>query len=241
MLNIAICDDDMVLCSQLEEILLSLQRTKQFEIEVFYTGEELLRFISEGSYFDIIFLDIEFRTTSGIEIGKKIRDEINDEMTQIVYISGKESYAMELFEIRPLNFLIKPLQEGQIEQVLKKAMKIIDRSSRFFDYKNGRTLVRVPVKDILYFESSGKRVRIIAQNETHEFYGKLSDISRQLSSNDFVQIHKSYLVNYFHIISYQYERIRLTNKQVLAISQQNRKSVGNWLLNRRKEEAHEPL
>ncbi|MEL7568552.1 MAG: response regulator [Dehalobacterium sp.] len=80
------------------------------EIEVFFSGEKLYQFICEGACFDIVFLDIELPKISGIDIGKKIRDEMHDETTKIVYISGKDSYAMGLFDVRPLNFLIKPIK-----------------------------------------------------------------------------------------------------------------------------------
>lgn len=70
----------------------------------------MYQFICEGACFDIVFLDIELPKISGIDIGKKIRDEMHDETTKIVYISGKDSYAMGLFDVRPLNFLIKPIK-----------------------------------------------------------------------------------------------------------------------------------
>ncbi len=238
MLHIAICDDDSVACAEVEEILLSFRNTlpTKIEIEVFYSGEDLYGFITSGGCIDLIFLDIEFKTVNGIEIGKKIREEMKNETTQIIYISGKESYAMELFEIRPLNFFIKPLQAEKIKKAVKKAIELIEKGNQFFEFKNGRNLLRVPIKNILYFESNGRKVRLITQNEIHEFYGKISDIEQQLNSKDFFQIHKSYLVNYFHVTEYQYESVKLTNKEVLIISQQNRKSTCNWLLQRRKEE-----
>jgi DNA-binding LytR/AlgR family response regulator len=238
MLHIAICDDESTICAQIEDILLSLRDTLpvKIEIEVFYSGDDLYRFITSGACIDLLFLDIELNTLNGIEIGKKIREELNNEATQIIYISGKESYALELFEIRPLNFLIKPLQANKIEKSVRKAIEFFEKGNQFFEFKNGRNLIRIPVKNIQYFESNGRKIKVFTQNEVYEFYGKLSEIEQLLCGKDFFQIHKSYLVNYFHVAEYQYESIRLTNKEELAISQQNRKSVGNWLLQRRREE-----
>lgn len=238
MLHIAICDDESTVCTQIEAILLSLRDTLpvKIDIEVFYSGDDLYSFITDGACIDLIFLDIELNTINGIEIGKKIREELNNEATQIIYISGNESYAIELFEIRPLNFLIKPLQADKIEKSIRKGIELFEKGNQFFELKNGRNLVRIPLKNILYFESSGRKVSAITENGVYEFYDKLSEIEHRLFGKGFFQIHKSYLVNFFHVAEYQYESIQLTNKEKLAISQQNRKSVCNWLLQRRREE-----
>ncbi len=109
MLRFAICDDESIIYVQLEKMIerISQNYSKKIEIEVFFSGEKLYQFMCEGACFDIVFLDIELPQINGIDIGKKIRDEMHDEITKIVYISGKDSYAMDLFDVRPLNFLIK--------------------------------------------------------------------------------------------------------------------------------------
>ncbi|MCR6545872.1 LytTR family DNA-binding domain-containing protein [Dehalobacterium formicoaceticum] len=161
---------------------------------------------------------------------------MHNENTQIVFISGKDSYAMDLFEIRPLNFLIKPLKEEEIVKIIKKVIELSAKSNHFFEYKIGRTQTKIPLKDILYFESSGKKVKIFTQDEVHEFYGKLSVIEQQLTNKDFIQIHKSYLVNYSHVIKYHYENVQISDNTVLPISQQQRKSVSDILLQRWRED-----
>ncbi len=234
MLRIAICDDDNYICSELESILIELSKIlpKKIEVEVFYSGESLIQYLSEGVFFDVIFLDIEFQILNGVEVGRKIRDELNNEITQIVYISGKNSYAMELFDIRPLNFLIKPLQKEKIETVVRKAIDLVDKSNHFFEYKTGRKKNKIPIKDILYFESDGKKIKMILQSEMYEFYGKLFGVKQQLGEQDFIPIHKSYLVNYYHVIEYQYDCVKMSNKTMLPISQQHRKFVRDRLLQR---------
>jgi len=234
-MHIAICDDDNLICSQVERILLELSKhlPKKLEVDIFFSGESLYNFLSDGTYFDMIFLDIELQMLNGVEVGKKIRNELNNETTQIVYISGKDSYAMELFDLRPLNFLIKPLQEEKIEAVVRKAIELIGRGKQFFEFKSGRTKSKIPIKDILYFESEGKKVRLSIQDDVFEFYGKLAEIEQQLENKDFLPIHKSYLVNYYHVVEYQYDYVKMSNKIILPISQQQRKPVRDRLLQRR--------
>lgn len=239
MLNIAICDDDIMFCTHLENILLNISRKTgiELETEVFYTGESLYNALStQGYIFDLILLDIELLMMNGVQVGQKIREELNNDIVQILYISGKESYAMALFDIRPLNFLIKPVDPEKVEEQIKKAFEITTKNNAFFEYKIGQTQRKIPIKDIIFFESSGKKIRIILSSASIEFYGKLTEIEEQLNSCDFIPIHKSYLINYLHVIEYQYEQVKMSNNVCLPVSQAYRKSVRDRLLQRRREE-----
>ncbi|MDE5952294.1 MAG: LytTR family transcriptional regulator, partial [Acetatifactor sp.] len=87
----------------------------------------------------------------------------------------------------------------------------------------------VPMGDIVYLESAGRKIRLVTLRETHEFYGSLKDIIKNLSE-DFLVIHKSYVVNHRHVLRYAYESVELYNGVVLAISQANRSRVRERLL-----------
>ena len=99
-INIAVCDDEIKICSHVENILINILAHKFFEynIDVFYSGEALCEEMERTKY-DLVFLDIELPKMNGVEIGKYIRDTKNDNITQIVYISSKQEYAMELFKV----------------------------------------------------------------------------------------------------------------------------------------------
>ncbi len=238
MLKIAICDDDKALCMQLKDMLNEIIENTDAEIYVFNTGEELCDLLINGSRFDIIFLDIELCEINGVEVGKKIRNELNDELTQIIYISAKDSYAMELFDIRPLNFLVKPLKREKIESVLKTAKKIMLSSNQYYEYKIGNVNFNILISDILYFESSGRKVKIILNDDIKEYYGKLSEVEEKIKDNDFFFIHKSYFINYNHVIEYAYEYVKMSNNEVLGISQNNRKAVREKLLQKKQGTRH---
>lgn len=235
MLRVAICDDKKVICSQLEDMLSEIGKNinQEIETEVYYSGEDLCNYLYKGNRYDLVFLDIELYEINGVEVGKRIRNELNDELTQIVYISGNESYAMELFEIRPLNFLIKPFNKEKIESVILKSLKLLDKKNNFFEYKNSNVTFYVLIKDILYFESHGRKVNIVLKSETKSFYGKLSTVEEQINNQDFIMIHKSYLINLNHCIEYTYEYVKMSNQEVLTISQNNRKSVREKLMHRK--------
>lgn len=240
MLRIAVCDDDKLLCMQLKSMLNEIvENTDEiFETSTFYSGEELYDYMVKGNRFDLIFLDIELCEINGVEVGRKVREELNDQVTQIVYISSKDSYAMDLFDIRPLNFLVKPLIREKIESVLKTARKVMFSNNQYFEYKIGNVNFNVLLSDVLYFESNGRKVKIILKDDEKEYYGKLSEVEEKLKDKDFFFIHKSYFINYNHVIEYAYEYVKMSNNKTLAISQNNRRAVREKLLQNRQRLHH---
>lgn len=124
-IKIAVCDDELEICSQVENILIKLleERLIKYVIDIFYSGESLCRELEREDY-DLIFLDIELPKMNGVEIGNYIREMKRDDIVQIAYISSKQEYAMELFDIRPINFLVKPLEEATIAKVVDAYIKV---------------------------------------------------------------------------------------------------------------------
>ena len=77
MVRVAICDDNKVLCAQLEDLVIraGTNNDLHLDVSVFYTGESLSRCLRTDQ-FDLIFLDIELATMTGIEIGRCIREHL---------------------------------------------------------------------------------------------------------------------------------------------------------------------
>lgn len=227
MLKVAICDDENLICAQVEKYIFSICKKADIkaDVDVFYSGEELCRGLKNGEYYDLIFLDIELPQLNGIEVGHIIREVLENENTQISYISGRENYAIRLFEFRPINFLVKPLDYQKVEQVLKKVFLLLDIETGTFTYKKGHGIDKIQIKDILYFQSRNRKIEIITQNSSEEFYGSLDDVYEQVKKNQFLWIHKSYIVNYKFVKILEYDQLTMTNGQVLSISQNKRKYI----------------
>lgn len=124
MFHIAICDDEVILCRQIEKYLEEYIARNLVKTEIFYSADKLYDALNKGEYYDLIFLDIEFQLSNGVEIGQRIRMELECEKVQIVYISAKQSYAMELFPIRPMNFLVKPISRIDVINNVDKAIEL---------------------------------------------------------------------------------------------------------------------
>ncbi len=226
MYRIGICDDDRELCGGLEEQIYGISQKlgEKAEIEVWYSGESLLHDLKGGTQLDLIFLDIELVEKNGIAVGAYIRNEMEDMQTHIVYISSMQNYAMQLFKVQPLDFLIKPVSEGQLEEVLSRSIKQKKSMESCFTFQKGNTMLRIPTKEIIYFMSMDKKIVIVKKDGEQEFYGKLKNISQKLPAG-FLMIHQSYIVNQAYVSEYSYESVRMMNGTVLSISKPYRKEI----------------
>lgn len=230
MYKIAICDDNKEVCSQMEKLLLKYSDKKyiKIEIDVFYSGEGILKNISEGENFDLIYLDIEMKNVSGIEVGKYIRNIKQNYISEIVYISGKDEYDRQLFEVQPLNFIPKPIDDLKVINTFELAMKKSEKEKNFFEYKKNRIIHKVAIDEIIYFESVSRQIKIVTINKEDYFYGKLSEIFVRLAKYKFIQIHRSYIVNYNHIRDFKYDEVVMSNSDNLVISKAQRNFVREY-------------
>lgn len=231
MYKIWICDDGKNICTSIEDMLKQYARERGLSIDVgiWYTGERLKDDLEKGDYPDILFLDIEIISMTGIEVGSYIRNQLDNMETQIVYISGKTSYAQQLFKTQPLDFLVKPISQRQIDDVMDMAVRVIKKRDKRFEFRQGKDYYYVPMKDIVYLGSEGRKVKIVTRKSVFQYYGRLKEAAKQLSE-DFITIHHSYIINKEYVFRYTYENVELMDGTILTISPANRKLVRDKIL-----------
>lgn len=231
MYNIGICDDGKNVCGSIENMLVQYAQEKKIQVdtEVWYTGETLRDYLASGHHLDILFLDIELVKMTGMEVGSYIRNQLDNMGMQIIYISGKASYAQQLFKTLPLDFLVKPISQRQINDAMDMAIRIIKRKNERFEFQQGKDYYYIPTGDIVYLQSEGRKVKVVSQKTTFEYYGKLKEAAKQLSE-DFIMIHKSFIINKEYVFRYTYEMVELVDGTILTISLANRKSVRDKIL-----------
>ncbi|KNZ43473.1 LytR/AlgR family response regulator transcription factor [Acetobacterium bakii] len=227
MFSIAICDDQRAICSEIETIILDYQKSTlmEIQIEVFYSAKKLSIYMEHEHNFDLIFLDIEMKGFNGLDLGRKIREEMDNQITQIVYVSGKESYFKDLFEVRPMHFLSKPVEPDKVIKDVELAMKLANRLGGVFSYKKGPDTHKLPIKNIIYFQSVNREIKIVTITGEELFYGKLHEVFRQVTKYRFINIHKSYIINYEQVANFKYDEVVMSNSDCLPISQLKRKEV----------------
>ena len=226
MMRIAICDDEQVFCHDLEIKILGI--SKNVDIDVYYTLEDLKQKLDAQVSYDLLFLDIEFASSDGISAGKYIREILDDDQMQIVFVSSNQSYAMELFDINPSNFLIKPLTVEVISKEINKAAKKLDRGNAVFKFYRNNVSTQVKQKDVMYFISSERKVHVNMKNENFWIYEKIDNLEQQAGER-FLRIHQSYLVNYDHVVSFYKDSVKLSDGMVLAISKSRSKDTEKFI------------
>lgn len=223
MFTIAICDDNDVFCESLAAMVkeyLDYLRIEH-EILVYHRIQNIRYDLSEGAVYDLLFLDIMFamEKEDGVELGNYVRETLENEYSQIVYVSSHENYAMKLFDSRPLNFLIKPLDEKKVNKVLDKVIQIQSVGKKIFTCNFSAKEYRIELRKILYFRSEGRKIRIICSDgEEYFYYGKISDVYRELYDSRFFSPHKSYVVNYYAVEQWHRNEIIMTNGDRVPIS-----------------------
>ena len=231
MINIGICDDGKSFCTEVEKIILqySCDRNVPVDTNVWYSGEGLKSYLEADGQIDILFLDIELLSMTGICVGEFIRNHLENISMQIIYISGKTSYALQLFKTQPLDFLVKPIAADEIYRVMDKAVQLIAKKTEKFEFQVGKDYYYLSMGDIIYFSSEKRKIRIETTRGSYEFYGRLRDVYKKLPE-EFITIHQSFIVNKNHIFRYTYESVEMTNKSIMLISPVNRKKVRELLL-----------
>ena len=232
MYRIGICDDEMEFCTEIEEFVQKYAEKEEItvETEVFTSGEEFFQAMSNEKAVDLLFLDIELGGIDGVEVGRRLREKVENEAMQIVYVSSKESYAMQLFQIRPFDFLTKPVNMEKISKVMSEYKRLFIDRNMFFSFQVGKSTYRISENEILYFQCEGKKIGINTTTDKREYYGRMADIEKQISANKFCTIHKSYIVNINYVSEFCPEEVVMCNGIRLPISQSMRKKVREKIL-----------
>lgn len=230
-MQIAICDDEVGTCSDIENMILDYAcgHALQIETEVFYSGETLYRSIEEQCMYDMIFLDIQLLALDGVQVGKLIRERLNNEKVSIVYISSNETYAMSLFQVRPMDFLIKPITKDKIVSTLDKFMHLKEVNKQEFYYKMGKSLYRLYIDEIHYFACKAKKIEIYTNAGKTDFYSGMREVWKQVEGKGFITIHKSYIINTVYVSIYHYDSVQMSDGTVLPVSQKYRKILKDRL------------
>lgn len=223
MINIAICDDDKYICCELEELIFEYTKSSEvnFTVDVFYSGEELLNYMKTDHTYDLIFLDIEINSITGIEVATKIRNDFNDHIVKIIFMTSKDGYEPELFSVQPFEFLKKPIDKSKFLNVLSLAEKLLIIDELKFTYKKSFDVIKVNVGEILYFEKEAKKIKIVTFNDVDYFYDTIENLMLKLPSV-FVRTHSSYIVNFEKIKYLKKESVMLVTGDEIPLSQRNR-------------------
>ena len=208
--KIAICDDESAHIEKIRTIL------SDYETDNYLSPTALLDAVSAGVRYDVLFLDILMPRIDGISLARELR-ELDEDML-IVFITSKIEYMQTGYEVRAFRYLLKDQIEEGLPKIWNDIIKeLLDRQDAYFSYEFERKVYRLPIRDILYFESNLRRIVVHTKaSENAVLYGKLDDLSVKYSS--FIRVHKSYLINRRYIRMITAGTVVLSNGEVLPVS-----------------------
>ena len=165
---------------------------------------EVLNYLSERKI-DILFLDVHMPKLFGTELLKTI-----PQPPKVIFTTAHKEFAVEAFELNAVDYLLKPIS---FERFLKAVNKIIQTNLpvvevasppvSFVYFRSERKMIKVFLEDILYVESFRDYV-VIHLEERRELKVKipLNHVESMLPENQFIRIHRSYLVSLSKITAY---------------------------------------
>ena len=220
MIRIAIIDDDIAICKQIYHYLIEYDFAymTDFKIHSFISCEKMCDSIKSGNMYDLIFLDIEFPQMNGIDLSHYLRIVQRNIKTQIVFVSAKDMYAMELFSAQPFDFIIKPIDSDNVFSVVNRYIDYYHESNILFTYTYENTKHEIAVNSIIYIKSEGKQLLLHTENGNILTYQKFSNVLKQQLRNKFITIRRGIAVNTNHIIMSDYDKIILSDKTEFTIS-----------------------
>ncbi|MGO1652754.1 LytR/AlgR family response regulator transcription factor [Senegalia sp. (in: firmicutes)] len=154
--------------------------------------------IAELTDIDIFILDIGLKDYSGIELGHQLRNLNKYIITPIIFITSMVNEELEAFrEIHSYAFITKPFKEEKVKQVLTPIIEncIKNEKESCLIIKQKENTYIIPTNEIVYIESQIKRIYIYTLSEKHEIKSyTLNKLMKELK-DDFIRIHRSYIVN----------------------------------------------
>ena len=154
--------------------------------------------ILSNTNIDLLFLDIQMPTLSGINLLKNLK---NPPLT--IFTTAYSDYALTAFDLNVIDYLLKPFSFERFLQAVDKAQRQLSTSnpihkkdsSHFLSIKANSKIVKVFIDDILFIEGLKEYVKIVCATDNIVTFERLKNLETILPANQFLRVHKSYIIN----------------------------------------------
>jgi DNA-binding LytR/AlgR family response regulator len=172
---------------------------------------------------DILFLDIRMPELLGTELVQSIKHP-----PKVIFTTAYKEYAYDGFELNAVDYLLKPIRFDRFLKAVNKALPgyktILNTNEAFEPERNSgidaiylridRRQVRIVLDEILYIESDKDYIKIFTQDKMHLSRQTISSIEALINKNEFVRIHRSFIVPINKIKSYTHELVEINKKEL---------------------------
>lgn len=225
MYEIVIVDDEEIFLNQVHEKVnqimtdIGLVPDIDFHIAGYQDPDEFKEaLLSEEDSCHLLLMDVEFkdREQNGLDLARELREEGID--CSLVFMTFHRDYVFDSFEMKPLWYLLKPLDWDKLKDII---MTDYEESycSTVLDLKIGRDLLSLPFKSIIAMEAVSHHVRVWMDDQRSlEWNGTLSKLEQELSGWYFCKCHNSYLINLTQVSELLKTEVKMKNGLSFPVS-----------------------
>jgi DNA-binding LytR/AlgR family response regulator len=176
---------------------------------------------------ELIFLDIEMPEMTGLEFISALSSDAH-----VVIISSKAEYAIDAFDFNVTDYLTKPVDFDRFCKSVERVVQInsgISVSSEEVNnlfIKADSKYVKIKLNEIQYIEALSDYVSIYTDKGRFVLLGTMKGMESKLDSNQFIRIHRSYIINLHRIESFQEGYVKIDDNQ-LPVSRGSKENLMN--------------
>lgn len=227
---IAIDDEPLAL----RQIKSYIDRAEQLELVAVCRSAREAQKVLEQNKVDLIFVDINMPDMNGLEFVRSLTST-----HYIVFTTAHPEFAIEGFKLNAIDYLLKPFTFEEFMKAAQKAISLVDLVERchaaesaiaqneaessdkeYISVKADYKTQLVKISDIVYLESAGEYVRLhIEGSSTITTLFRLKNMEASLPQENFLRVHRSYIVNLRRISSYTKGRIFLDNGEYIPLGE----------------------
>jgi DNA-binding LytR/AlgR family response regulator len=186
---------------------------------------------------DLLFLDIHMSDLNGLELAKTL---VNP--PRIIFTTAYSEYAIEGYKVNAIDYLLKPIEYVDFLLASNKALETINKERQlasevkkkddFLFIKSGQQHIRIHFKDIKYLEAQKEYVSInLVNGAPVKTLLRLKNIEDILPKENFMRIHRSFIVNLNHIVTVERNRIIYSQKEFIVVSDTYQEAFKTFLSN----------
>jgi DNA-binding LytR/AlgR family response regulator len=196
-INLTICDDEPAEAEYLRQLARqwAAERGVPARISVYESAEA---FVFGDAQAVIMLLDIQMKGMDGVELARRIRQTSSGSAVQIIFITGLPDYIAEGYDVSALHYLMKPVSEAKLHEVLDRALARLERAGAPLLVAAPDGTVRVMLGDIYYIEAFAHSSVINTKDGAFETKQSISELEKAVGDG-FVRCHRSYLAGLAHI------------------------------------------
>ena len=193
-------------------------KTSKYIIPVFFNSVHSFEAYDKPIHFDFIIIEMYPFLDNKLNIHKLIENHSTSYGTPIIMIQNKTVKIPDSMSLIPFAIANPPLDPQMLMNHAASVIYSHEKYKAHFVIKNKQTTFFIDYDNILYFETTGKKIKVVCCCETINFNASMCRYTEDLIANGFIQIHKSFFVNSKYIMKRHKDEITLTNNTTLHIS-----------------------